>query len=165
LNPNYLDILTEKGSLTDLFTRLMGKAPVLNCLTQGRGPIDRYESYVLGISTRMYAHIREITMGTKEHSWLFARTVIPSTTSTGRATRLKRIGTTPLGKILFGPLKAERVEMKLDLVFANEVGLENWGIPENFSLWQRSSIFELKTGPLLISEILLPDCPVYDTSE
>ena len=142
----------------------MGKAPVLNCLSQGRAPIDRYESYVLGISSRIFAHVREITMGTEEHNWLFARTVIPTATLSGKAARLKRMGTTPLGKVLFGPLKAERVDMKLDLVLADEVGLEHWGIAENFPLWQRTSIFELENGPLLISEILLPDCPVYDTS-
>ena len=165
LNADYLDILTEKGSLTDLFTYLMGRRPVLNCLSQGRGPIDRYESYVLGIPTRIFAHIREITMGTAEKDWLFARTVIPMATLSGRATRLKRMGTTPLGKILFGPLNAERIEMKLDLVFADEVGLGDWGIPKNFSLWQRSSIFTLDSGPLLISEILLPGCPVYDSPD
>jgi len=140
----------------------MGGAPVLNCLSQGRGSVDRYESYVLGIPTRVFAHIREITMGTAEHDWLFARTVIPMATLSGKATRLKQMGSTPLGKILFGPLNAERVEMKLDLVFADEVGLGDWGIQKNFSLWQRSSIFALDTGPLLISEILLPDCPIYD---
>jgi chorismate--pyruvate lyase len=162
LNAKYLDILTEKGSLTDLFTHLMGSAPILNCLSQGRGPVDRYESYVLGIPTRVFAHIREITMGTIDKDWLYARTVIPMATLSGRATRLKRMGTTPLGKILFGSLNAERVEMKLELVFADEVGLEEWGIPKNLPLWQRSSVFELETGPLFISEILLPDCPIYN---
>ncbi len=162
MNADYLDILTEKGSLTDLFSRLMGNAPVLNCLSQGRGRIDGYESDVLGIPTRIFAHIREITMGTAKHDWLFARTVIPMATLSGKATRLKRMGSTPLGKILFGPLNAERIEMNLGLVFADEVGLGDWEIPKNFALWQRSSIFVLDTGPLLISEILLPDCPVYE---
>jgi len=165
LNLEYLDILTEKGSLTDLFTNLMGQPPRLNCLAQGRGPVSRQEGYVLNIGPRVFAHIREITMGTQAKDWLFARTVMPSQTLTGKARRLKKMGSTPLGKVLFGSLNADRVQMNLDLVFANEVGLEGWDIPSDFPLWQRTSLFELKTGPLLINEILLPDCPIYETSK
>lgn len=142
----------------------MGQPPLLNCLVQGRGPVNRYEGYVLNTDSRVFAHIREITMGTEKKDWLFARTVIPIRTLRGKATRLKKMGSTPLGKILFGSLKAERVQMKLDIVFASEVGLEQWDILSDFPLWQRSSLFELETGPLLITEILLPDCPIYETA-
>ncbi len=165
MNPNYLDILTEKGSLTDLFGKLMGQSPSLNCLVQGRGPVNRYESYVLNTAPRLFAHIREITMGTSDKDWLFARTVIPLSTLRGRSSRLRKMGKTPLGKILFGSLNAKRVQMHLDLVFADEVGLDNGDIPLDFPLWQRTSLFELATGPLLITEIFLPDCPLYEISK
>jgi chorismate--pyruvate lyase len=162
LNPNYLDILTEQGSLTDLFTLLMGNTPKLTCLSQGRGPIDRIESHILGLRPRIFAHIREITMGTENANWLFARTVIPMETLTGTAKRLKHINNTPLGKVLFGSLNADRSQMHVELTTAEEVGLELPNVDKDFPLWQRQSIFELDYGPLLISEVLLPDCPIYD---
>ena len=163
LKANSLALLTEQGSLTDLMKRLMGQTPVLNCLTQGKGRTNSFESQILGIQPRIFAHIREITMGMTDENWLFARTVIPMKTLKGPAKRLARMNTTPLGRVLFGRINAKRKRMWLDLVLAAEVGLSGFDIPEDFPLWQRRSIFEIATGPLLISEIFLPDCPIYET--
>lgn len=162
MNANYLDILKEEGSLTDLFAILMGHEPRLTCLSQGRGPVDRLESHVLGLKPRNFAHIREITMGTESVDWLFARTVIPVSTMVGNAARLKYANNVPLGKILFGFLKAVRSQMQIQLVTAAEVGLILPEVDDNFPLWQRQSVFELNSGPLMISEILLPHCPIYN---
>jgi chorismate--pyruvate lyase len=163
LNADSLALLTERSSLTDLMTRLMGRPPVLNCLAEGKAQAGFVDNHILGIPPRNYAHIREITMGTTSADWLFARTVIPVTTLTGNAKRLVRMNRNPLGKILFGPLNAVRTQMRLDIVFADEVNLLDFEIPTDFPLWQRRSLFELKTGPLLITEIFLPDCPVYES--
>jgi chorismate--pyruvate lyase len=163
-----LALLTEQGSLTDLMERLMGQQPELECLMQGRGYVTQSESKALGIKPRHLGHVREITMGTNNEHWLFARTVIPMSTLKGRAKRLARMNGTPLGKVLFGQIKATRVEMSLGIVFAEDLilsenmDLSGFNIPDDFPLWQRRSIFELVSGPLLISETFLPDCPVYD---
>ncbi len=162
MKANSLALLTERSSLTDLMTEIMGCAPFLNCLAEGKAQAGFKDNQVLGIAPRNYAHIRQITMGTKDTNWLFAKTVIPFSTLTGKAKRLVRMKRNPLGKVLFGPLNAVRTEMRLDLVFADEVGLEAFDIPTNFPLWQRRSLFEVQTGPLLITEIFLPDCPVYE---
>lgn len=160
-----LALLTEQGSLTDLMQLLMGQVPVLNCLTQGRGSVSNVESQILAIQPRIFSHIREITMGTDSEAWLFARTVIPMKTLKGSAKRLARMNKTPLGRVLFGRMKAKRKQMWLDLVFAEDVGLLKFNIPKNFPLWRRRSVFELASGPLLISEIFLPDSPVYETQQ
>ncbi len=85
-------------------------------------------------------------------------------TLTGSAKRLVRMNNRPLGSLLFGQLNAKRKQLRLDFVFADEVGLSDFNIPKNFPLWQRRSLFEIASGPLLISEIFLPNCPVYETS-
>lgn len=157
-----LALLTEQGSLTDLMQQLMQCPPVLNCLLQGKGLVARDEAQLLGMKPRILGHIREITMGSEDSDWLFARTVIPMNTLKGSAKRLARMNNTPLGRVLFGQIKARRAQMTLDIVYAEEVGLLDFNIPENFPLWQRRSVFELSSGPLLISEIFLPDCPVYE---
>lgn len=102
-------------------------------------------------------------MGTENDRWLFARTVIPMTTLKGAAKRLTRMDKTPLGKILFGRSRAFRKNMHLDLILADPNSMLRFGIPEGFPLWRRFSTFELETGPLIISEIFLPDCPIYQT--
>lgn len=108
------------------------------------------------------AHVREITMGLEDKAWLFARTVIPVATLRGSTKRIAKMKAVPLGKILFGTLNAKRTQMRLDIVFADEVGLESFAIDRDFPLWQRRSVFQLRTGPMLITEIFLPDCPIYD---
>ncbi len=162
LKGNCLALLTERGSLTDLMTYLMGRAPFLNCLTQGKAFATPIERQMLNIQPRAYAHIREITMGTKEHNWLFARTAIPLQTLRGAAKRLARMDKTPLGKILFGRSQAIRTSMQLELISSDTLNVAELKIPSDFLLWQRRSIFELNTGPLVISEVFLPDCPLYE---
>lgn len=161
---NCLDLLTERGSLTDLMTRQMGQVPVLNCLLQGKGFAQPLERKMLSIKPRVYSHIREITMGCDHRNWLFARTVIPLDTLRGNAKRLTRIDKTPLGKILFGRRHAIRRSMQLDLINPELESMLKFDIPEDLMLWRRQSIFELKSGPLMISEIFLPDCPIYSSS-
>ncbi len=161
LKANCLALLTEQDSLTELMKSIIGKAPTLDCLFEGRATVTRDERELLSIPPRRVAHVREITMGTEQHPWLFARTVIPTETLAQQANRLSRMGKVPLGKVLFGQLNAVRTQMRLDLVFADEVGLQHLEIATDFPLWQRRSIFQLKTGRLLISEIFLPECPVY----
>ncbi len=103
-------------------------------------------------------------MGTEDVPWLFARTVIPMATLRGATKRLARMDKTPLGKILFGRTHALRKNMRLDLITADQQSMIRFGIPEGFPLWRRCSTFELATGPLIISEIFLPGCPIYQTS-
>jgi chorismate lyase len=162
LKADALALLTEQGSLTDLMARLMGQPPQLQCLTQGRGQASPMERQILSIKPRTLAHIREITMGTAGQDWLFARTVIPVNTLRGSAKRLARMNSTPLGRVLFGQINAQRQKMWLSLVFPSEVGLGDFNIPADFPLWQRRSVFLISSGPLLINEIFLPDCPVYE---
>ncbi len=157
-------MLTEKGSLTGLIGRVMGRAPVLNCLSQGKAFANSMERELLQTESRVYSHIREITMGTNQQTWLFARSVIPLATLKGSARRLTNIGNMPLGKILFGRAhNAVRREMQVELINPPISLRDTFFIPEDFLLWQRRSIFELDSGPLMISEIFLPDSPVYLT--
>lgn len=142
-------------------TRLIGRAPVLRCLVQGKGYPSPQERCLLNIQPRAYAHIREITMGTEDNPWLFARTVIPMSTLKGNSKRLIRMDKTPLGKILFGRTHAKRKNMRLDLITADQQSMVRFGIPKEFPLWRRCSTFELSTGPLIINEVFLPDCPIY----
>ncbi len=163
-----LALLTEEGSLTELIGRLMGQTPVLKCLFQQKHHASQAENHLLNLSSGELAHIREVTMGSDRQNWMFARTVIPLETLTGEANQLSELGVIPIGQALFGQLKAKRIDMNLtqiqarDISIADKKGIEQFNIPNDFSLWHRCSVFEIATGPLLINEIFLPDCPVYN---
>jgi len=105
-------------------------------------------------------------MGSEEELWMFARTVIPLETLTGSAQRLAKIDKKPIGKILFGRNGAVRKTLQVDRIDPSQVKTNRFNFAhfkgkENFDLWRRRSIFELETGPILISEIFLPNCPIY----
>jgi len=163
-----LALLTEEGSLTELIGCLMGQTPVLKCLFQEKHIANPLEKGLLKLSSGELAHVREISMGSDTQDWMFARTVIPLETLQGEAKQLSELGNVPIGQVLFGQLKAKRVDMNLTQVFAQDIaiadkkGIEQFDIPNDFSLWHRCSVFEIATGSLLINEIFLPDCPVYD---
>lgn len=163
---NCLALLSERGTLTGLITQLMGQEPVLNCLMQGKGFVSPVERQQLNIEPRVYSHIREITMGTPSELWMFARTVIPLETLRGSAKRLAKIDKKPIGKILFGRNGAIRKTLQVERIDAEEANLDRFNlaqfnIDKCFRFWQRRSIFQLETGPLMICETFLPSCPIY----
>jgi chorismate-pyruvate lyase len=78
------------------------------------------------------------------------------------ARRICHLDETPIGKILFGRQGAQRKTMSVDLVDDLPQGLINLNINIEQPLWQRCSIFEFSSGPIMITETFLPDSPIYD---
>ena len=161
LNQNFRSLLTEEGSLTKHIKQLMKCEPKLTCLMQKKTFVDDLEKQKLSIKSREYAHVREILMGNGDINWMFARSVIPFSTLRKSCKRLAHLNTTPLGTLLFQGNFAKRLSLEVSLIKANSPILQKLKINDNFPLWQRVSIFEVATGPLLVREIFLPNCPIY----
>ncbi len=159
-------LLSDRGSLTERFRQVMGVTPHLTRLGQGHQFVCWRERRLLGIDQRQMALVREIKMGNGEQNWLFARTVVPIATLRGSAKRIANLNDAPIGKILFGRNGARRKEMKVFLTNQLPKTVVQQGIVSSSQitqrmLWQRESIFEFPSGPLMVSELFLPDCPIY----
>ena len=139
----------------------MGTTPSLTKLTQGMQFVTLQERQLLGIAPRQMALVREIKMGIDDKAWLFARTVVPLQTLTGAARRISMLNDAPIGKILFGRQGASRKSMQVELTHHVPASVLALGLDIDYPLWQRRSIFEFSTGPLMVSEVFLPDCPIY----
>ncbi|MET1255235.1 chorismate--pyruvate lyase family protein [Aliikangiella maris] len=161
MNPKTFALLCDRGSLTERFKQLMGVTPRLTRLSQRMEFVDYSERKQLNIQPRELALVREIKMGKGKQQWLYARTVVPIRTLSGPARRIVMLNNTPIGKILFGRNGAVRKNMDLELTNQIPNAVFEMGISVNHKLWRRSSIFEFSSGPLMVSEIFLPDCPVY----
>ncbi len=161
MNSKIFALLCDRGSLTGRFKQVMGVTPRLTRLKQGRQFVLANERRILGIKPRNMALVREIKMGKGEQQWLFARTVVPMQTLSGSARRIAMLNDTPIGKILFGRNGAVRKSMSLELTENIPASVFELGIEVNHPLWRRRSIFEFSSGPLMVSEIFLPDCPIY----
>ncbi len=161
LNPDIYALLSERGSLTKRFQQLMGVRPRLTRLKQKRELLTPFERAELGVAPREMALVREIKMAKGDKDWLFARTIIPNSTLSGSARRIASLQDTPIGKILFGRNGAQRKCLHLDMTDQLPEGALALGIEVAHPLWRRRSIFEFPTGPILITELFLPDCPIY----
>ena len=162
-------LLSDRGSLTERFKQLMGVKPKLTRLRQEREFVSLQERELLGIEPRQMALIREIKMAKGDQDWLFARTIVPLATLNGSARRIGCLNETPIGKILFGRQPAKRRSMQVALTLnypQSAIGYDL--IPaekRDLKLWLRRSIFEFEAGPLMVSELFLPNCPIYETQE
>ena len=122
----------------------------------GRPRLDEYRA--LGLREGRIALIREVHLLCDERPWVFARTIIPVTTLTGRERRLAHLGNRPLGAVLFADPHMQRGPVEVacirpgSILFSTAVQGLNRRPTE---IWGRRSVFRLGGKPLLVSEIFL----------
>jgi len=120
------------------------------------------ESRVMGLPEGRRALLREVFLYCDEQPWVFARTILPATTLTGRERRLMHLGNKPLGAVLFADPGMRRSEVELACIrpgqrLFNQATKRLQASPKG--IWGRRSVFWLHQKPLLVSEIFLPDTP------
>jgi chorismate--pyruvate lyase len=112
------------------------------------------EQEILAIRPGRFALIRQVCLYCNGRAGVYARTVIPATTLTGRQRVYTSLGNRPLGEMLF----ADRT-MKRDEVMVAEFTLAELPLAESAgdgTCWGRRSIFRVGGKPLLVSEYFLP---------
>lgn len=138
--------LTDRASLTQhLLNASDGKFRV-EVVRQGWARPTRSEALTLGIPLRQLALIREVHLLGNDQVWVYARSIIPASTMTGRERQLSHVGNRSLGSILFsdptmhrGPLQISRLRLS-----------------NQQTVWARRSKFFLSGKPLLVCEVFLP---------
>lgn len=138
--------LTDRASLTQhLLNASNGKFRV-EVVRQGWARPTRSEAQTLGIPIRQLALIREVHLLGNDQVWVYARSIIPASTMTGRERQLSHVGNRSLGSILFsdptmhrGPLQISRLQLS-----------------NQQTVWARRSKFFLSGKPLLVCEVFLP---------
>lgn len=117
------------------------------------------ESKRLGMRERQAALIREVFLYCDDQPWVFARTVIPRTTLSGREKYLANLGSKPLGAVLFANPNMHRDQFEVtclrdgDLLYTHANQLAS---SKPVEIWGRRSAFYLSGKPLLVNEIFLP---------
>ncbi|TDB55850.1 chorismate lyase [Photorhabdus khanii] len=92
--------------------------------------------------------LREVVLYGDNIPWLLGRTLIPEVTLTGPDESLVDLGTVPLGRYLFSSNKLTR-----DYIHVGQQGKR----------WARRSLLRLSGKPLLLTEVFLPESPVYES--
>jgi len=154
--------LLDPASLTRRLQGLCAGEFRVRVLSQVRGRPRRDEARALDMRRGGLAVIRQVELLCDERPWVYARTVIPESSLVGRLRRLNRLGTWPLGAMLFADRGMRRGVVELARIlsgqplFADAVRGQPSGPGE---IWGRRSVFRLGHKPLLVSEIFLPDFP------
>lgn len=147
------DYLKVRGSLTAALQRLAGDYPItVRVLRQRRMGVAADERGRLGLPLESRPWVREVFLECRGRPWVFAHTVIPPSIAKGAAAGLLRLGTRPLGAVLFETRGMRRGGIETVWVPA---GLTPYaGLPGG--VWGRRSVFRLSGGALLVSEFFLP---------
>ena len=117
------------------------------------------EAFRLGVHPEHHALIREVLLYCGDIPWVFARSVLPRNTLTGKRRFLGKLGNRPLGEILFSDPTILRDELEVAEIKKGQrmfdcatERIDN--IPA--AVWGRRSIFYLHKKPLLVNEVFLP---------
>lgn len=117
------------------------------------------EAHALGLTAGRHALIREVRLLCGDTPWVFARTIIPLATLTGRERRLGRLGSRPLGAVLFADASMRRGPLEVACISSGQplFTLATHGLPNGPpTIWGRRSLFYLHEKPLLVCEVFLP---------
>lgn len=116
------------------------------------------EATILDVKQGETSVIREVELLCDEQPLVFARTVIPATTLTGKARQLSTLGEKPLGAVLFADPATRRSKIQIaritqqHSVFA--VAVQHLA-ETPAELWGRRTLFMYASKPLLVNEVFL----------
>lgn len=148
--------LLDRGSLTQRLVAASAGQFRVRILVQSFTKPRRTESQALGIPHQQLAMVREVILYGRDQPWVYARSVLPLSSLTGRLARLRKLDERPLGALLFADPSMRRGKLELARVQPTKVALpQELGIFDS-PLWGRRSVFYIADKPLLVSEIFLP---------
>lgn len=100
-----------------------------------------------------YCLVREVVLLSNQTPLILARTVIPAKTLKITQGNLARLGTRPLGEILFSAPSLKRKPLGITLIKPNQ-----WAnaLQITAPLWGRRTQYSICEQPMLVSEFFLP---------
>lgn len=134
------DLLNTQGSLTAYLERYFGQKILVRVLFCGLKPLNFTQKKALSLPVHKpaLAYVREVVLIINNKPFVQATSVIPLNSLKGDATRLRYLGTTPIGYVLFK--KTKRVP------FVRTI---------NKDKQSRTSIYNWQGRKLLITEVFL----------
>ena len=118
------------------------------------------EAKLLGMKANELGFVRQVHLYCGNQPWVYAKTVIPRSTLHGELQKLTKLGTQPLGAVLFANPHILRDEIQIAQLTKKHsmfsLATEK-SIATSASIWGRRSVFRIANKPLLVSEIFLPD--------
>lgn len=147
--------LLGRGSLTSDLRKASNNDVQVKILSQTVTSAYPSETRLLGLKPRQRALIREVILCGGGQPWVFARSVLPLSTLTGRLRALRKLDDRPLGHHLFSYTSMHRGPIDIARVHNQHRYLPRAYQTHGQALWGRRSLFYLDAKPLLVSEVFL----------
>lgn len=157
--------LEDRGSLTRRLQTVSKGHFGVRVLRQAIGLPSTSEASALGLAPRRWALIREVVLTGYDKPWVYARSVLPLTTLSGRLRQLRQLDSRPLGQVLFNHASMKRGPVQVARLPVTALPPQVDGIEGTASpLWGRRSVFYLDDKSLLVAEFFLPGFDPYNAS-
>lgn len=151
--------LFDSGSLTARVVAACAGRFRVEVVSQRWQRARRDEAQRLNIPLHAKALIREVYLYCDDTPWVFARSVLPYRTLTGRQKFLAHWGAKSLGAVLFADPHMQRDSLEVTRLTAGhplfQQAMQRSPLLAE-EIWGRRSVFYLDNKPLLVSEIFLP---------
>lgn len=154
----YRKWLVDKGSLTRRLQNVSSNFAVHPVIAGRHKPLPD-ESEMLGLQPRQRTLIREVYLFCNHEPVVFAHSVLPYKSLRGAWARLGKLGSKPLGAMLFSNPGVSRTRLEFKKL-SRQHPLHRRAVAdleiESGELWARRSVFFLKNSSILVTEIFLP---------
>ncbi|MGB5395826.1 MAG: chorismate lyase [Gammaproteobacteria bacterium] len=150
-----LDWLFDSSSLT---ARLQRRCPGqfrVELISQKIEKPRLDEISVLDLHYGDSALVRQVRLFCADIAVVYARTVIPLATLSGKERSYANLGNRPLGAMLFADQSMRRGRVMVSRLNNSDVLFKHTGVKQG-DIWGRRSVFYVSEKPLLVSEYYLP---------
>mgnify|MGYP000377293670 FL=1 len=154
--PFWRDWLMDPGSLTQRLLDASDGQFQVEVLSQSLQRPGLSERRALSLPEHRLALVREVILMGRGVPWVFARSVIPLQTLTGRLRKLRHLDNSPLGALLFSDPSMSREPLQWACIEPNGQPLAKQLECMDQPVWGRRSVFKLSAKPMLVCEVFLP---------
>jgi chorismate--pyruvate lyase len=153
--------LSDTGSLTQKIEKAIGQKLEVQVLRDCPQSLNSDESRYFHFKIRR-CRVREVLLCANNIPVVMAHSVIPTFSSSGSNHRVLRLGTRPLGAVLFAKTrKHSKAKPPRDIARLDKSSYLWKRCSKNYArldspLWARRTLYQLKGRPILVNEIFLP---------
>ena len=158
--------LSDSGSLTQKIESVIGQKLEVRVLRDCPQSLNSDESRYFHFKIRR-CRVREVLLCANGVPLVMAHSVIPTASSSGSNHSILRLGTKPLGAVLFSNNRRHsKTKPRREITRLNKSS-ELWKkCQRQYSLissplWARRTLYQLKGHPILVNEIFLPELLQY----
>ncbi len=154
----FRSVFFDPESMTELLRELSDPNMQVEVLQHAYSLPRRDEAELLKVHNEP-GLVREVLLHCQNQPWIYARSFFPRSLVKAHGNHFARLGTRPLGELLFGNPEVVRSEFSVaklrpgHLEYHDAVAY----LPEKPRiLWARRSTFHLPAGKLVLTEVFLP---------